>query len=116
MQQVTLLERMGVTSDTFQPPPVNAAQSVPEDQTPYGTPESLRKEIARLIGDTVRLAGDDMGKLGWIREQVIKHASAPEHWDLLARVIEQNLKKEREKDEAAAAAEDHSARAHGKAS
>jgi transcriptional regulator with XRE-family HTH domain len=89
-----------------------------EMQAPYGSADSLRREILKQVQDTIALAGDDVGKLGWLREQVIRHASAPEHWEIMAKIIAREGPREDMKDEAARGRlESQSARAaQGKAS
>jgi transcriptional regulator with XRE-family HTH domain len=84
---------------------------VRDDAGPSGTTDSLRKEIRERIEDVIRFAGDDAGKLGWIREQVIRHASAPDHWDIREEVIKKVLESEKKE-----SAGDQSTRAQGKAS
>lgn len=102
-----------------------SSESVPivneEDHPPYGTAETLRSEIRRFVEDAITLAGDDVGKLGWLREQIIRSANPPEHWDVIAQVIADHAAAEDRKDAVAIAAalarlRGYSARAHGKAS
>lgn len=101
--------------------PENAVRALDTDEfsagerSVFSSLDTLRRDIRARIEDTIRLAGDDVGKLGWIREQVIRHASAPEHWNIHEQVIKKVLADEK-RDEEQAAARDQSTRAHGKAS
>lgn len=61
----------------------------------YGSPETLRAEIRRLMGTTIGLAGDDVGKLGWVREQMLRHLTAPAHWGLHEQVLREVLNEEK---------------------
>lgn len=75
-------------SDTGEP---EAAKSgaVEEPPASYGTPAMLRQEVRSVVEDTLRLAGDDLGRLGWTREQALRHLAAPEHWSIHEEVIRQ---------------------------
>jgi transcriptional regulator with XRE-family HTH domain len=81
------------------------SQHVAEAPGSYGTPDMLRAEIRRLLGSTINLAGDDVGKLGWVREQLLRHVTAPAHWGLHEQVLRGVLEEEKA---AAKAAEHHS--------
>jgi hypothetical protein len=106
----------GVRERIFAETGGDASNLVEEAAAPYGTPDMIRREIRQQIERTITLAGDDIGKLGWLREQVIQHASAPEHWDIHERVIKQVLAEERRREEEEARAAQSAARTQGKAS
>jgi transcriptional regulator with XRE-family HTH domain len=63
----------GVTSD------VNPA-AVQEAPAAYGPADRLRGEIRGDVETTIAAAGDDVGRLGWIREQVRAHVTPPASW------------------------------------
>lgn len=96
-QQVELLERVGIPGSNNADPVGTATEA----QSSYGAADSLKKEIRSTIEETIRMTGDDVGKLGWLREQVFRYASTPEHWDIhekvLADVLAEEKRKERER-------------------
>lgn len=53
---------------------------VAKEQTPYGTPEMIEREIRALMDGILANAVGDTGRLGWIREQLRMHLRMPEHW------------------------------------
>lgn len=70
--------------------------------------EKIRKECRRIFEQTMEYAGDDVRRLGWFHEQLLRHASVPEHWDIHAQVIAKKLRQSQEPAEAESS--------HGKAS
>jgi transcriptional regulator with XRE-family HTH domain len=66
-----------------------------ESHTVYGSPETLRGEIRGIVEETISMAGEDVGKLGWIREQALRYVSTPDHWNVHEQVLRQ-LKAEQE--------------------
>lgn len=85
------------------------------DEDQAGRPETLRTEIRKLLEKTISSAGDDVARLGWIREQLLRHADAPEYWNIHERVIKQVLEEEEEESKKEEA-RSQSARSQGKAS
>ncbi len=53
---------------------------VAETPAGYGPAATLRAEIQRFIALSIQAAGDDVGKLGWLREQLRSHFAPPPHW------------------------------------
>lgn len=51
-----------------------------EDQAPYGETEHLRVEIRRKVEDSIRAAGGDRIKLGWLLSQINEHTRPQAHW------------------------------------
>eukprot|EP01012_Entosiphon_sulcatum_P067127 TRINITY_DN96662_c0_g1_i1.p1 TRINITY_DN96662_c0_g1~~TRINITY_DN96662_c0_g1_i1.p1 ORF type:complete len:159 (-),score=18.92 TRINITY_DN96662_c0_g1_i1:209-685(-) len=48
------------------------------DATFDGT--SLRDEVRRIFEESLAAAEADPGRLGWLREQLLKHLAVPDHW------------------------------------
>lgn len=43
-------------------------------------PGDIEEDVRRHIEELIALAGDDSARLGWIKEQLQLHLSAPQHW------------------------------------
>ncbi|HRI81616.1 MAG TPA: helix-turn-helix transcriptional regulator, partial [Opitutaceae bacterium] len=89
VHQVNMLEQMGVEALNT----IAGAKPLPIGED--GAPEQIRTESRRLLDQTLALAGDDVGKLGWVREQLIRHLSAPEHWGLHEKILSEVLAEEK---------------------
>lgn len=98
VQQVDLLERTGVglLNSTSAPDPEQGQKDfvVREDQAHYGTSESLVREVRKLVEDTLAAAGDDLGRIGWLREQLLRHCQPPDHWDIHEQIIREEQERE----------------------
>lgn len=75
VQQIELLERVGITADYADSVDRSAGQSLAEDSS-----QELEAEIRRFIDEVLRGAQGDAGRLGWIREQLHAHLRTPAHW------------------------------------
>lgn len=89
VHQVNMLEQVGVEALN------TLADATPLPMLAGDAPDQIRAESRRLLDDTLALAGDDVGKLGWVREQLIRHLSAPEHWGLHEKILGQVLAEEK---------------------
>lgn len=56
------------------------ADSVREEQMPYGTAAMLRREIQAHHEELITHAGDDVARLGWILIQTKTHLATPADW------------------------------------
>jgi transcriptional regulator with XRE-family HTH domain len=65
---------------------------VQHEQAPYGTGTMLRNEIREQVEQTITMAGDDVGRLSWLREQVLRHATTPDHWNVGKKGVGQEKK------------------------
>jgi hypothetical protein len=66
-------------------------------QQPHGSADKIRREIRSLLEQTIDAAANDPGRLGWIREQVLKYLSTPDHWDSHSQAMEDVLAEEKTK-------------------
>ncbi len=69
-------------------------------QAPYGDAAGLKREIQSLVAEAVQAAGNDVGRLGWIREQLLRSIAVPEHWEVHERALADALaRREKEREE-----------------
>lgn len=69
---------------------------------PSGPAAELRAELRRQFESLIDHAGDDIGRLGWIREQMHQHLAEPSHWGMKERILQEMLEEQRKRDEAEA--------------
>lgn len=47
-----------------------------------GSPKAIRHELRTLLEDGIKLAGDDIARLGWLLYQARQHLKPPEIWKM----------------------------------
>lgn len=53
-----------------------------ESAADYGSAaDNMRRDVNLHLQALLVAAGDDLARLGWIKEQMRRHVSPPEHWD-----------------------------------
>lgn len=64
----------------------------PQSTRSKGAAAELRRGVTRQLDDLLAHAGDDVGRLGWVREQMLKHLAIPEHWGVHEKVLRDVLR------------------------
>jgi hypothetical protein len=78
---------LGTNLPASPPKPGAKAEHVGESTAAYGTSGETAAEIHRHVDELIHYANGDPGRLGWIREQLLKHLQVPAHWNIHEQVI-----------------------------
>ena len=78
--QALLRERKITLSDLPEPQEESASAVQTSEDRLTSVAGQLRIDISAAVDAVLNAAGDDVGRLGWIREQLNRHLATPTHW------------------------------------
>ncbi|WP_457795381.1 helix-turn-helix domain-containing protein [Horticoccus sp. 23ND18S-11] len=82
------------------PAPSFDATTDGDHQSGSASEPMLEREIRRVVEDVITAARGDVARMGWIREQVLKHLDIPDHWDIHEQVMREVLEEDARKQKA----------------